>query len=95
MIQIKWFFFYPAGDGFDIIVRDTGAENGTVLAEGSVRGEDFKKFIEEILPKPEKPEARQKAKVDEKKEDVAVPEVPRVGQLSEKESKKFFSGFKK
>ena len=45
----KWFYFTPASDGFDIIVRDTGAENGAVLAEGGVRGEDFRKFVDEVL----------------------------------------------
>lgn len=45
----QWFFFTPAADGFDIIVRDTGADNGTILAEGSLRGENFKKFVDDVL----------------------------------------------
>ena len=48
-MQHKWFFFTPAADGFDIIVRDTGAVNGEVLAEGSLRGKDFDKFVDEVL----------------------------------------------
>jgi len=45
----KWFYFTPAADGFDVIVRDVGADNGDVLAEGSLRGKDFKQFVDEIL----------------------------------------------
>lgn len=44
-----WFFFTPAADGFDIIVRDQGATNGPVIAEGGIRGKDFEKFANEVL----------------------------------------------
>jgi len=50
-MKIGWFYFTPGGaDGFDIIVRDVGADNGDVLVECSVRGETFEKFMKEVLP---------------------------------------------
>jgi len=48
-MKLKWFFFTPQPNGVDIIVRDTGADNGDVLAEVSIRDEDFKKFVDEVL----------------------------------------------
>jgi hypothetical protein len=60
-MQHKWFFFTPQSDGFDVIVRYTGAENGDVLAEASFRGKDFEKFVNEVvsqaldcIPQPQK-----------------------------------------
>ena len=48
-MKIGWFFFTQASDGFDIIVRDQGADNGSVIATVSVIGTEFEKFAEEIL----------------------------------------------
>jgi hypothetical protein len=48
-MKVKWFWFTPAKDGFDIIVREKGAENGPVLAEVGVRGKQFEAFIDDIL----------------------------------------------
>lgn len=48
-MKLGWFWFTPAPDGFDLIVRDQGADNGEIVLDLGVRGEDFKKFVDEVL----------------------------------------------
>ena len=70
-MKLKWFYFTPAADGFDVIIRDQGADNGDVISDLSVRGEDFKQFVNEVLASGL--ESVAEALVDEILEEEAVP----------------------